>query len=72
MEKRNLSNEPIVLSHQPIKFETAHSWNKGVGNKNPASDGNGGVNYPNDPRPQKPGTGPGSGGGNGKGNGKGK
>jgi hypothetical protein len=57
---------PQVLSHQPIRFETAHSWNKGVGNKNPSSNGNGGVHYPNDPRPQKPGTGPGSGKGNNK------
>lgn len=58
---------PLVISHQPIRFETAHSWNKGVGNKNPSGDGNGGINYPNEPRPQKPGTGPGSGKGNGNG-----
>jgi hypothetical protein len=49
---------PKVISHKPIKFETAHSWNKGVGNKDPNSDGNGGINYPLEPRPQKPGTGP--------------
>jgi hypothetical protein len=47
---------PKVLSHQPIRFETACSWNKGVGEKVPC--GNGWVNHPNDPRPQKPGTGP--------------
>lgn len=63
------SVRPLVLSHQPIRFETAHSWNKGVGNKDPNGNGNGGINYPNEPRPQKPGTGPGSGGGNGKGRG---
>lgn len=70
MKEKKITISPLVLSHQPIKFETAHSWNKGVGNKKPSGNGNGGVNYPNDPRPQKPGTGPGSGGGNdnGKGN----
>ncbi|TVY05619.1 hypothetical protein [Paenibacillus cremeus] len=46
-------SRPVVLKHQPLRFETAQSWNKGVGNKNPSSNGNGGVNYPNDPRPGK-------------------
>jgi hypothetical protein len=49
----NIYTSPIILSHEPVRFETAHSWNKGVGNKNPSSDGNGGINYPNDPRPSK-------------------
>lgn len=61
MENKGSYISPKVLSHQPIRFETAQSWNKGVGNKEPGGDGNGGINYPLDPRPQKPGTGPGSG-----------
>jgi hypothetical protein len=61
MENKESYVSPKVLSHQPIRFETAQSWNKGVGNKDPNGDGNGGINYPLDPRPQKPGTGPGSG-----------
>jgi hypothetical protein len=44
---------PLVLQHQEIRFETAHSWNKGVGNKTPGSDGNGGEHYPLEPRPAK-------------------
>ena len=58
MEKKvcsvmNTYTRPLVVSHQPVRFETAHSWNKGVGNKNPSGDGNGGISYPNDPRPSK-------------------
>jgi hypothetical protein len=49
----NMYTRPLVVSHQPVRFETAHSWNKGVGNKHPDSNGNGGINYPNDPRPSK-------------------
>ena len=67
-------DRPLVLNHQPIRFETAQSWNKGQGNLNHPGTGNGGINYPNDPF-----TGPhngngnnGNGGGNnGNGNGKG-
>ncbi|NOU97314.1 hypothetical protein GC093_29400 [Paenibacillus sp. LMG 31456] len=44
---------PMVLSHQPVSFETAQSWNKGKGNKNHKGNGNGGINYLNDPRPSK-------------------
>ncbi|WP_026694386.1 hypothetical protein [Peribacillus kribbensis] len=60
---------PLVLTHQPIVFETAQSWNKGHGNLDHPGTGNGGTNYPNTPY-----TGPhnGNGGGNGKGNGKNK
>jgi hypothetical protein len=47
---------PKVLSHQPIRFETSQSWNKGKG---PVSDDPGnsdGDNYPHDPyHPKKPG-----------------
>lgn len=56
IENKVLVNEytrPTVLAHQSIRFETAHSWNKGVGNKDPNGDGNGGKNYPNEPRPEK-------------------
>lgn len=58
MKKEKPSISPLVLSHQPIKFETAHSWNKGRGNKNPKGDGDHGNHYPNEPRPGKPGPGP--------------
>jgi hypothetical protein len=57
---------PIVLRHQPIQFETRHSWNPGKGN-NPDSDGNGGINFKDDnknPQPCGAGTA-----GNGNGNG---
>ncbi|WP_066067706.1 hypothetical protein [Neobacillus soli] len=42
-------SRPIVLSHQPIQFETAQSWNKGHGNLDHPGKGNGGINYPNPP-----------------------
>lgn len=58
--------QPKVLHHQPIRFETAQSWNKGHGNLDHPGTGNGGINYPLPPY-----TGPhnGNGGGNGKGKG---
>jgi hypothetical protein len=40
---------PKVLSHQPFKFETAQSWNKGHGNRDHPGKGNGGINYPHPP-----------------------
>lgn len=49
IEIRNLSStyvRPMVLSHQPIRFETAQSWNRGVGNENHHGTGNNGINYP--------------------------
>lgn len=57
---------PKVLSHQPVRFETAHSWNKGKGQLG-AKNGNGGSHYPNPPY-----TGPrhGNGDANGKGHNK--
>lgn len=57
MENKVSYERPVVLSHQAIRFETAHSWNKGIGNKSPSGDGNGGENYPNEPRPGKPDSG---------------
>lgn len=43
----NLSSKrPLVLDHQPIKFETAQSWNPGQGNQDHPGKGNGGVNFP--------------------------
>jgi hypothetical protein len=46
--------KPEVLNHQPIKFETSQSWNKGRG---PVSGDNGnsnGQHYPHDPyKPKK-------------------
>lgn len=68
MENRNapkVYTRPMVLSSQPIRFETAHSWNNGLGNR-PPSNGNGGINYPHNP-----GTHPGNGHGGGHGGGKG-
>lgn len=60
---------PIVLSHQPIQFETRHSWNPGKGNS-PESNGNDGIKFPVDsnPNPQPCGAGT-AGNGNGNGNG---
>jgi hypothetical protein len=37
---------PQVIAHQPIRFETAQSWNRGQGNLDHPGKGNGGVNYP--------------------------
>ncbi|MFE4114859.1 hypothetical protein [Priestia sp. YIM B13448] len=45
--KTNVSSKrPLVLDHQPIKFETAQSWNPGQGNQDHPGTGNGGVNFP--------------------------
>jgi hypothetical protein len=70
MIKEKVYSKPTVLSHQPIQFETRHSWNPGKG-KNPASPGNGGIHFPHtNPNPQPCGAGtPGN--GNKKGNGNG-
>ncbi len=49
MKEKKINGQPLVLSHQPIQFETSQSWNKGHG---PVSgdDGNSdGVKYPHDP-----------------------
>jgi hypothetical protein len=46
-------SRPLVISHRPIRFETAQSWNKGEGNKDHHGDGNNGIHYPLDPRPSK-------------------
>lgn len=40
------SKRPMVMDHQPIKFETAQSWNSGKGNLDHSGTGNGGVNFP--------------------------
>lgn len=48
---------PKVLSHQPIRFETAHSWNPGCG-KNGKHNGNNGENWPSkNPNPTPNGAG---------------
>jgi hypothetical protein len=69
MGEKKVSRSPLVLGHQPIRFETAQSWNKGHGNVDHPGTGNDGIHYPNDPY-----TGPrhDNGGGKGKGKGKGK
>ncbi len=45
---RETYERPMVLSHQKIQFETAHSWNKGKGQLG-AKDGNCGIHYKNPP-----------------------
>lgn len=71
MTAAKIYRKPAVLSHQPIQFETRHSWNPGKG-KSPGSDGNGGIHFPkgSNPNPQPCGAGaPGNDSKNGKGNG---
>ena len=46
MNHRNAYQPPQVLRHEPIRFETAQSWNRGRGNLDHPGTGNGGVNYP--------------------------
>jgi hypothetical protein len=55
---------PEVLSHQPVRFETAQSWNPGKGNLDHDGTGNDGVNWP----PNNPNPTPGGAGEPGKGN----
>jgi hypothetical protein len=68
-----VTEKPLVKSHQPIRFETAQSWNPGKGNLNHPGTGNDGANWPaSNPNPTPGGAGaPGNGGGNGNGNGRG-
>jgi hypothetical protein len=58
---------PVVLSHQPIRFESAQSWNPGKGNHDHPGTGNDGIKFPpGNPNPQPCGAGtPGNGNGNG-------
>ncbi|AWD67031.1 MULTISPECIES: hypothetical protein [Priestia] len=59
---------PEVLNHQPIRFETAQSWNPGKGNLDHPGKGNNGSNWPStNPNPT-----PGGAGAPGKGKGKNK
>ncbi|CAN7714441.1 hypothetical protein LJR153_005909 [Paenibacillus sp. LjRoot153] len=60
--ERRQYTRPMVLSQQPVRFETAQSWNRGKGNLNHPGTGNDGINYPLPPY-----TGPHK--GKGKGNG---
>jgi hypothetical protein len=49
------SIRPLVLVHQPIKFETSQSWNKGRGPVSGDPGNSDGGNYPHDPYdPKKP------------------
>ena len=52
----DMYTRPLVLSHQPIRFETAQSWNRGQGDPSHKGTGDDGINYPLDsytgPRPQ--------------------
>jgi hypothetical protein len=42
----NIYTRPMVVSHQPVRFETAQSWNPGQGNLNHSGTGNDGTNFP--------------------------
>lgn len=44
--ERRLYTRPMVLSQQPVRFETAQSWNPGSGNLNHTGIGNDGINFP--------------------------
>ncbi|WP_309121671.1 hypothetical protein [Paenibacillus sp.] len=46
MRKEQQFQPPKVISHQPIQFETAQSWNPGKGNLNHPGTGNNGSNFP--------------------------
>lgn len=46
---------PKVMTHQPIRFETSQSWNKGHGPVSGDDGNSNGGNYPHDPyNPKKP------------------
>lgn len=49
MGKNNLNGVPVVLSHQPIRFETSQSWNKGHGPVSGDPGNSDGDKYPHDP-----------------------
>lgn len=56
---RNITEEddirPLVLKHQPIRFETSQSWNKGHGPVSGDPGNSNGDSYPHDPfSPKKP------------------
>jgi hypothetical protein len=74
LQSKKKYNSPKVISYQPIRFETAQSWNPGKGNQDHPGKGNGGINFPTgNPNPVPGGAGePGIGNGNGKDNGNGK
>ncbi len=61
-------SKPLILDHRTVRFETAHSWNPGVGKQ--MQTGNG-TNFPSEqnPNPTAAGAGtPGNGKGYGNGN----
>jgi hypothetical protein len=63
--------KPMVLSHQPIRFETAQCTNPGRGNLNHPGIGLGQPNFPGNSNPNPtPGGAGAPGQGNGQGNGK--
>lgn len=64
MENKLNYERPTVLSHQSIRFETAHSWNPGLG-QDGKKNGNDGEKWPEtNPNPTPNGAGaPGKGGG---------
>jgi len=45
----NVYTRPMIVNHQPVRFETAQSWNCGKGNLDHKGKGNGGINYPGVP-----------------------
>lgn len=53
MTEGNVKSRPLVLSHQPIQFETSQSWNKGHGPVSGDPGKSDGDKYPHEPYPDK-------------------
>ena len=57
IELKKEYTKPMILSHQMIQFETAHSWNPGCGQEG-KQNGNDGINWPSsNPNPVPDGAG---------------
>ncbi|WP_430786399.1 hypothetical protein VBD025_13705 [Virgibacillus flavescens] len=55
MKKTTEYQKPVVLHHQPIRFETSQSWNRGRGPVSGDGGNSDGKHYPHDPyKPKKP------------------
>ncbi|MFD0829820.1 hypothetical protein ACT8ZR_30035 [Neobacillus sp. M.A.Huq-85] len=55
MFKEKNYERPVVLCHQPIRFETSQSWNEGQGPVSGDYGNSNGNSYPNDAYdPKKP------------------
>jgi hypothetical protein len=49
MSEENVKIRPLILSHQPIQFETSQSWNKGHGPVSGDDGNSNGDKYKHDP-----------------------